>query len=316
MSIPRGLVRPLAALLLPAAAAVSSRAALLNGADQSSVVPSGPMVGAPIAFLLRTGIPTEPLSDRLSAVKTAAGYLRYSRSIANDGSNSGNGSASNGAFAENERGPGLAAAYVRGFGPHWGMSVTAAVARTAGGLTKNTPFRAVADGPDYDESATLGVSAIYDPFSDPKGFHLPVALGLADSYVAGKRGEIDFVFPPGNGAATGHNGQIVERYSGNVPSLFLGIGPQGDVGDFRLGGFLYADVALRRLKDSYAERDLTTGVSTPCTTDAGSTTAVGSALEAQYRPWGLSLIFAPPIALSGSSQGALAAYAVAWTKRW
>lgn len=299
---------PLLAVLLAAPAS----AALLNGAEEAAVVPGEPSGGGPLAFARLNGLPTEPLSEKLRAVKTMAGALTFRRDIGSDGSTG----PTNGAYSEKTTGLVAAVSYLRGWSEHWGWSATAAYARSVGRMTKFTPFHVSADGDVLDDGASADLSLLYDPLGG-EGFRVPLALGAEWWWLNGRRGPMDFVFPAGGSyAGVGHRGEIVETYRGSTPALSFAAAPQRDLGDFRAVGYFWATVAFRKPRNAYTERDLTNGVSADAGAEAGRPGGAGVALELVYKPWGLSAVVAPPLAVRGKDAGKLGAYALRWNRRF
>ncbi len=301
-----------AALLMPPAAA---RAVLLNGVDATSgIVPGEPMVGTVLGAMMLNALPSEPMGERPNTVKAAAGAYRFTRDIPTDGSG-GSGGANNGAFSESQGAAAGAAGYLRSFGPHWGLSVTAVGADSRGTSTKRLAYQVTANGPVRDRGAALGVGAVYDPFSDPEGFRLPMTVGATIASVYGKRGPYSFTFPIGTGAGLdGHAGEADETYSKTVPGGYLGLAPQGNVGPVRWTAFFF--VAFAGSPDNvYTERDLTAGRVGGSTTSSGSLDSANAALQLTYRPWDLSLQYLTPVS-RGQTSGTLTGLALAWAKRW
>lgn len=150
---------------------------------------------------------------------------------------------------DDAQGFGLALSYFQGINDHWGFSLLGAWGQLKGetlGIqessnSSNPGFFGGSFSTDADDGTILGyeimdkkgfgiqgaAALIYDPFTDPEGFRLPLMIGLSAMYMSQKANLTFF------SQAFQEDLEVSIKQSNFLPGLFLGVSAQFKTGPVR-----------------------------------------------------------------------------------
>lgn len=214
-------------------------------------------------------------------------------------------------------GYGIGVSFMHAFSDHWGYSVIGAYEKTSG--TVNPLL--IEDGArgidaDVEQFSFLVMAGlIYDPFSDPEGFRMPIFFGLS-LYDAKDERRFD-------GTVGGDSVTAEMDTSRTAVSFSFGLAPQFNVKSFRLS-FLAAYMASVGEPEFTASfTNLTTGESGGGGSNSGSgdfndgeentNDIVALGLQIQYRPWNLGFLYVPSFFIERGSYNFVT---LTWKKSW
>ena len=254
--------------------------------------------------LLSYAMPTRPLYAGLSELRVTPAYVSYSLDHRTGGVGTSLGTA-------DDAGGGVAASWTRAWSPHWGFSLFGSYAHLTGhqsvleydGCAAGSGC-AVGSIPVKTNGAQAAATIIFDPFSKPDGFRLPIVLGLGAFYIqfrgsganpAGQTsGPTDLGGPnTPRTTVTGSDSISVTVDQNKVfPGLFAGAAPQFNTWSLRWTPFLGFQTLGVYQRAGMTASDVSTGRSLgsgPFGTHDAANAFAG--LTVQYLPWGLSFTY-------------------------
>lgn len=254
----------------------------------------------PVMVLNSYGVPLNPLQKDLRELKVVPAYIR---SHSNLGAGGGSGGAdlglesnanAQGTWSENKAsGGGAIVSWVQGLSAHWGYGLSVAYIRLSGktfafaeyDASHNLVLRHDADEKGTSIQATA--LAIYDPFTDPEGFRLPIYVGYG--FLFQDQGA-DYSAPV---SVRGNNTvRFTNKFNTLIPGLVAGASAQFNTGSFRWSPFFTLQFKNKSPAVSNKVTDETTGqvLSDSLFTNEDSFLPSGG-IGFQYRPWGLGFVW-------------------------
>lgn len=260
--------------------------------DTIGVAAASDAIGPLATSLVSRVVPTKALDEKVLHFKFIPAYFAFKEDQETGGGERKFSDMSGGGGALN---------MVYGFSPHWGIAVLGSYFSGDGqrGFNRNpstpTPIRQIV-GSLKTSGVAASAGVIYDPFSDPEGFRLPIYLGF--TYFNAK--EIS------NGVLAGA-GQLEHVQKFNTVGVQFSIAPQFDTDVFGL-----FDTKIFRVIPFVGVVALSNGGSDTCTAQ-GSGASCGTlakpsnsphpvgGLEVAYKPWDLSFTYIPSPLTTGAS---------------
>lgn len=272
-----------------------------------------------LAVTMTRCIPTKPLSPGYYEFKISPASIVLKREVSEEGLY----------YRHEVKGLSGAFSLTYGLSHHFGLNFTTGYAKGYDGEAKKTisdysAGTAFTGNRSNDQGYLFAANLIYDPFSDPEGFRLPIIIGISYTQASGKY-EIPFIFvkncnscnsPPNR---IGHKGKEKEVYDIGGTPTFLSISPQFNTGPVRWVPFIFmVGGPGTSSKVEVTQSDLTTGESRVSQVDVGGGGIGGLGLEIIYRPWNLSYTYIPPSLgnLSGGFHDTIESHALTWSKNW
>ncbi|MBI4051935.1 MAG: hypothetical protein HY400_05465 [Elusimicrobia bacterium] len=262
----------------------------------------------PIMILNSYGFPTNPLQKGARQLKITPAYItsfsKFSQGFGQslDTLSDGGFSGGNTTFSENDaKGGGVVVSWLQGLTDHWGYSVSAAFMRLSGktfALAEYDSGHNLIKRHDADEKGTtLQVSGtiIYDPFTDPEGFRLPLFVGYGFLY---QNQSADYSAPVS--VLAGNTVSYKNSFKELIPGFVLGASLQFNTGPFRWAPFF----AIQLKNVSPSVENIVTNETTGAVLKSQNFTNSDSFLPTggvglQYRPWGLDFRWAPNLVALG-----------------
>jgi len=236
-----------------------------------------------IGPLLGPTFPTTPMTKGLKIFTLAPSYFSV-KVLSNAGQREERG--------HDISGFGLSASYLHGFSNHLGVTFLAGYEQGSG----KGPVLFEEDGSnnflqtyegDIKQNAFLAsVNLIYDPFSEPEGFRLPLFIGIIHHTGTSTR-HFDAI-------ANGNSILIDVENKRTSTSLALGFSPQFNVNDFRFIFYGLVTKVPGNTVKSRLENRTTSNVDSSEFEEPDGDQLVGTlGIEFLYRPWDLGLSYAP-----------------------
>ncbi len=271
------------------------------------------------AALIRA-IPTKPLAAGKFQFNVAGGYFNHTRKSPTSGPDSYD------QLDQDVSGANAAFSLTYAFTPHWGISAIGGYTDGSGDTKKKNTFYTdnAYSGNRQDSGGLVALNLVFDPFTEPEGFRLPLIAGIGFSSVSGDY-KIPFTYEKNCTAGDcsspanriGHQGQEKWTYDSSGLNAFFAAAPQFNTGPVRWSPFVFDAEALYTPDLTYTEQDLTTGESVESKVKTDEAGFFGVGLGVMFRPWNLSFTYVPPLVDNGSSDEVkMAIYSLDWTKEF
>jgi hypothetical protein len=211
----------------------------------------------------------------------------------------------------NVHGAGASASFVYGFSSHFGVSVIASVESSKGTAPliiqygANNSYVSEFDGSIEQQAAVTMASLIFDPFSNPDGFRMPIFLGYGIYHSDDKR--------TGTAIVGGNTIQAQTTVVSDGASVALGLAPS--LKTWKLRWTLFA---LGMNGGTDKKSSSFTNVTTHGGLDTGNSDSsdfvMTAGLSVNYIPWNIGFVYTPSIAWDKNGKESL--YSLKWSHQF
>lgn len=274
----------------------------------------------PLISLRSHGVPTAPLQKGSRHLKIVPAYVTsYSRGGAHDGTSldraptTGNISW----LDQDARGFGTAVTWLHGLSDHWGYSVSATVLRMTGKTFAFAEYNAGNSLVKRHDASESGIALqstamlIYDPFTSPDGFRLPLFAGFGVLY----QNQTAEYRAPSSVLAGNPTIKFKSGYSVVLPGVVLGASAHVHTGPLRWTPFLAVQFKSNSTSSESVVTNETTGaVLSRQRMKDGSSTLPALGLGIIYKPWELGFTWTHNVA--GTSILNHSIYTLSKTFKW
>lgn len=270
-----------------------------------------------LSVTMAHSIPTKPFSPGSYEFKISPGSVVQKREMRTGDKN----------YMHEVKGLAGALSLTYGLSHHFGLNFTAGYAKGDDGeMKKNIEGYSSIDTTftgkhSNDRGYLFAANLVYDPYSNPEGFRLPIMTGISYTQASG-RYEVPFTFET-NCSFTdctsrpnriGHKGKETESYDIGGAGIFLSVSPQFNTGPVRWIPFAFVSSPLQTTKIEFVQSDLTTGESKVSQYEVDGKIVGGLGLGIVYHSWNLGYTYIPPISMDLYNK--MEVHALTWSKNW